>query len=151
MTFAIPTSITAEHQHLHEELRKALSAGGVVAEAVRRVAEVLGPHFKKEESYAMPPLGLLAAIAREEPTPQVEVIVGLTERLRAELPTMLDEHQKIRSALDGLATAAINEKRPDIAAFAERLALHAINEEEVLYPAALLVGRYLEMKRSNWE
>lgn len=151
MTFAVPTSIATEHHHLHEELREALSAGGGVAEAALRVAEVLGPHFEKEEAYALPPLGLLAALARDEAPPQAEAVLGLTERLRAELPAMLNEHRRIKAALDDLAAAARSQNRLDVADFAERLTLHATHEEEVLYPAALLVGRYLEMKRSSWE
>jgi hypothetical protein len=31
------------------------------------------------------------------------------------------------------------------AGFAEKLTLHAQTEEEVLYPAALLVGRYVKL------
>jgi hypothetical protein len=151
MSFIIPTSIKAEHDRLHQELHAAMAAGGQTGEAARRVAAVLAPHFEKEEAYAMPPLGLLAALANDEPMPHAEAVLGLTERLRSELPAMMAEHGEIRAALDALGAAACKENRPDIADFAERLSLHAIHEEEVLYPAALLVGRYLEMKRSSWE
>lgn len=95
----------------------------------------------------MPQLGLLAPLADDEAVPNAEAILGLSERLRSELPSMLNEHRQIRAALAPLVAAARSENRHDIADFAERLALHATHEEEVLYPAALLVGRYLEMKR----
>jgi hypothetical protein len=34
----------------------------------------------------------------------------------------------------------------EIVHFAEKLKLHAKNEEEVLYPAAILVGEYLKLQ-----
>jgi hypothetical protein len=40
----------------------------------------------------------------------------------------------------------IPESLPDHARFAEKLALHAKTEEDVLYPAAILVGEYLKLK-----
>lgn len=151
MTLNIPSSIKAEHHELHEQLHKAISMGGRTGDAARSVAAVLAPHFEKEEEYAMPPLALLAPLARGEMTPDMESVAKLTDRLAAEFGTMLDEHRQIRAALENLAACAKSENHPDIVHFAERLALHATNEEEILYPAALLVGRYLEMKRSSWE
>jgi hypothetical protein len=35
---------------------------------------------------------------------------------------------------------------PEHARFAEKLMFHAQTEEEVLYPAAILVGEYLKVK-----
>ena len=40
--------------------------------------------------------------------------------------------------------AAQAENRPEFARFAEKLILHARTEEEVLYPAAILVGEWLQ-------
>jgi hypothetical protein len=43
-----------------------------------------------------------------------------------------------------LAAAAREEYKPEYAAFAEQLILHIQEEEEVLYPAVLLVGETLK-------
>jgi hemerythrin superfamily protein len=59
---------------------------------------------------------------------------------------MLQEHKAIVVALDNLKTAAKEENKPEHAHFAVKLTLHAQNEEEVLYPAAILVGEYLKLK-----
>lgn len=67
----------------------------------------------------------------------------MTRRLKAELPDMLDEHRQIVAALDKLRLAAREAGRPEYEAFAEALTLHAQTEEQVLYPAAILVGEYL--------
>jgi len=49
------------------------------------------------------------------------------------------------AALKKLTSAAAEEKLPEPARFAEKLILHAQTEEEVLYPAAILVGEYLKL------
>ena len=59
------------------------------------------------------------------------------------------EHRGIIEALAQLVKAAEEEQRPEAIAFAEKLPLHAATEEEVLYPAALLVGEYLKHVRCS--
>ena|SRR6476660_4471009 len=63
----VPSSIRAEHEHLHHQLEAAMATGGKTGEQARKVAEVLGPHFAKEEAYAMPPLGLLESLTHGKP------------------------------------------------------------------------------------
>ena len=72
--------------------------------------------------------------------------MGLFEKLRAELPRMLEEHKLVIGALRRLAAAAKQEKKPEAARFAEALKLHAETEEQILYPAALLVGDYIRLR-----
>jgi hypothetical protein len=45
-----------------------------------------------------------------------------------------------------LIDAAKQENKIELAHFAEKLMLHAQTEEEILYPAAVLIGEYLKMK-----
>jgi len=47
--------------------------------------------------------------------------------------------------LERLAEVAREEGRVDLVRFVEKLKHHAALEEEVLYPAAVLVGKYLEL------
>jgi len=51
--------------------------------------------------------------------------------------------------LEKLITAAKAEGRADVVHFAEKLMLHAQMEETVAYPAAMLVGRYVNAKLSG--
>ena len=145
MDLKIPSPLKAEHDGLHAELERATLAGGRTGAAAREVARLLHPHFLKEEAFALPPLGLLAATARgEDPPPgAAETAVAMAERLRAEMPEMLAEHGRIVGALDALAAAAGMEGRTEVARFAEALKQHARTEEEVLYPAAILLGEHL--------
>ena len=144
-----PQSLQAEHEELHAQLVMATKAGGKTAEAARAVARLLHPHFEKEDEYALPPLGLLPLLAEGKVTPEMEQVIALTDKLKAELPQMLREHKAIVAALKTLVDAAKEEGKPEHAAFAEKLTVHAQTEEEVLYPTAILIGEYLKLKFKN--
>lgn len=47
------------------------------------------------------------------------------------------------------ASETKGENRLEIVEFAEKLELHARTEEEVLYPASILVGRWLKLKMAE--
>jgi hypothetical protein len=144
MKFEIPISLKKEHEELHAELAQAVKAGGRTGEAAKAVARLMHPHFVREEEIALPPLGLLAPLSRGHVDPGMADVVKLTDELEAELLAMLAEHKQIVAGLETLVDAAKGESKPHIAQFAERLMAHARTEEEVSYPAALLVGRYLK-------
>jgi len=146
MTIKIPESLNAEHEELHAELVALTKAPGKVGETARNVATLLHPHFVKEEEYALPPLGLLAPIAEGDVTAEMRAVLAMTDRLKKDLPRMLAEHRQVVEALDQLATAARAESRTDAERFAEKLRLHAKTEEQVLYPAAILVGEHVRAR-----
>ena len=148
---SVPPAIRVEHEHLHHELEAAVASGGTTAMRAREVAAILLPHFEEEEAYAMPPLGLLKSMARKETLneAQVEAAIGMAGRLRLEYGKMLKEHKEMTEALHQLAAAAKTEGKPEQSAFAESLILHAQNEEQVLYPATLVIGDYLKLQRAS--
>lgn len=146
MKFLIPKSIKSEHEELHGELENAIKSGGSTGEAAKVVADRLHSHFEKEEEYALPPLGLLSQIAEGKISAEMREAITLADRLKAELPTMLSEHKTIVAALDDLANAAKNEKKANVVEFTEKLKRHAQSEEEVMYPAAIMVGEYLKLR-----
>jgi hypothetical protein len=136
----VPASIEAEHRVIHAALEAATGAPGRVGQAARELARVLHPHFVREEQIALPPLGLLAPLAAGDRPSETTTVLAMTDSLRRELPGMLQEHGRIRTAVEALRAAAEAERNPSAAQLAEQLALHAQTEEEVLYPAAILVG-----------
>lgn len=144
MKFEIPKPLQIEHQELHATLVKATNEPGAVGEAAREVARLLHPHFVREEEFALPPIALLADIALRGVTPQMAEVLPLTRRLRAELPAMLAEHERIVAALEKLRAAARGAELAEYERFADALVLHAQTEEQVLYPAAILVGEHVE-------
>ena len=146
MNFEIPRPMKIEHDALHADLVKATKAGGRTDAAAKAVAKVLHNHFVKEEEYALPPLGLLVALSEGKFETGMAEVLKMTDRLEAELPTMLSEHTDIVAALNKLIEAAKAEAKPDIVHFAEKLMLHSQTEEQVAYPTALLIGRYVKLK-----
>ncbi len=145
MKFTIPAPLQQEHEALHGELRRATQAGGEVGEAARTLAQLMHPHFVKEDEIALPPLGLLGALSRGEFNAGMSEVLALTDRLEAELPEMLEEHENIVAALQRLREAAERAGRSDVVAFAQQLVQHARTEEELMYPAAVLVGRHVRL------
>ena len=146
MEFKIPVPLTLEHEKLHAELTKATRSGGKTAEAAKIVANILHPHFLKEEEFALPPLGLLTRLGNGQIDPQMKDVLAMTDRLKADLPQMIAEHKSIVSALENLGRAAKEENKTEFARFVEKLRLHAQTEEEVLYPAAIMIGELVKLK-----
>ena len=64
----------------------------------------------------------------------------MTDALRAELPRMLEEHKAISAATIRLRDAARAGHNAAVERLADQLLLHARSEEELFYPAAILVG-----------
>lgn len=146
MKFKIPEPLSLEHKLLHAQLVKAIKLGGKIGDAAEAVAEILHPHFVKEEKYALPPLGLLKSLAKEKIPKVMGNVLPMTDRLKTDLHQMLNEHKSIVAALKNLINAAKKEKNMEYVHFAEKLILHAQTEEEVLYPASILIGEYLKMR-----
>ena len=146
MELKVPQSILTEHEELHEELTAALKAGGKTGEAARAVMKIVQPHMAREEEYVAPALALLGPVSAGRCTEEMATFVPRIALLRSELPRMLREHGLMVEALRGLMQAAAQEKLPAFARVAQRLIAHAQEEEEVLYPAALLVGDALRAR-----
>jgi hypothetical protein len=144
MQFQVPQSLKSEHDELHAQLARATKAGGRTGEAAQAVARIMHPHFEKEEEYALPPLSLLVDLANGKAERSMSAVLKMTDQLAAELPRMLSEHKEIVAALETLIDAARAESKPEYIDFAEKLMAHAKTEEEVAYPTALLIGRYLK-------
>jgi len=146
MKFEIPRPLKVEHEELHEMLRQATKEPGALGKAAKAVAELMHPHFVKEEEYALPPLGLLGDLARGKVTPDMEDVLRLTDKLKAELSRMLEEHRLIVAALEKVSAAAKKANKMEYAEFAKALMLHAQTEEEVSYPTSILIGEYVREK-----
>jgi hypothetical protein len=88
---------------------------------------------------------LLPALAKGKITSDMAPVIEMTDKLKAGLPHMLDEHKAIVAALEDLIEASKGEGKKEPISIAGKLMLHAQNEEDVSYPTAILVGEYLEL------
>ena len=142
----LPPVLTMEHEAIQEELSRATRIGGRTGQAAWEVTRVLFPHVYREEAFAIPPLLLLPRLARGEFEPEMEGMLQKTEIMKSEFPRMLDEHKIIVGALQKLLQASTSEGHTGYARLAQKLILHAQTEEEILYPASILVGEFLKLK-----
>jgi hypothetical protein len=147
---AVPSSLVIEHGDLQATLRAIADLPRTTGMAARYVAELMDDHFKSEEEFAMPPLALLHPLAEgQDMQRSARAAITMSDRLKTDWPRMLGEHESIREALSVLAVEARVENRPEVLRFVETLKLHAQQEEEILYPAAILVGEYLKLRGSR--
>ena len=142
----IPASLQAEHQQLKEQLDHATREPGALGAAAREVSRLMKGHFDKEERYSLPPLTLLPRLAWGTVSDDMTGMLAITKRLKAELPLMLIEHKQIAEAARRLLFEATQAGCNDCESCAVALLAHAQQEEEVHYPAAVLVGEYLALK-----
>lgn len=144
----IPHSMKVEHEGIHTALIAATKHRGRVGQAARELADVLHPHFVREELIALPPLGLLGRLSTNATVSEAELSATLemTDALQRELPRMLEEHKRIRAAVVRLRAVAQSAGAIKVVELSDDLALHAETEEEVLYPAAVLVGEILRAR-----
>ena len=138
-----PQSIATEHRELHEVLARATKESGELGRTARELEKALAPHLKREEEIATPPLGLLPALTTGNATSEMRAVLPMTTALEKELPQMLREHEVIRAAVQKFRAAAVAANHPEYIGFSDHLAAHAKQEEDILYPAAVLVGRYV--------
>jgi len=133
-----------EHEALHTELKKIIRFSGPVGRAAKHVAEVLHPHFERENELALPVVGVVRELAEGRTPSDFLKALELVQKFKAEYENMLREHEEIRRALDELEKAAKKAKKAAAVNFAEKLRLHAETEEELTYPAVLMVGRLIQ-------
>ena len=115
MPLGIPEAMREEHEELHRELVKATYLPGHLGEAAKRVAQILHPHFEKENELALPVIGVARELAEGKMPADFEKVLDLHDRFKNEYAKMLQEHVEILKALDELEKNA-NERaryRPD--------------------------------------
>jgi hypothetical protein len=132
-----------EHEELHSELAKATKIRGSIGDAAKKVAEVLHPHFERENELALPVIGVARELAEGQTSPDFPRALELYEKFKGEYVKMLQEHGEIVKALDKLENAAKAHKKKGVIDFARKLKLHAKIEEELTYPAVLMIGKLL--------
>jgi hypothetical protein len=145
MEFQILAALEAQHHELRAELDKAISLGGELGKSANAVAQALRPHLRKEEEYALPPLSILPLLTEGQVSPDMGAILSMTNKLRCELPRLLEEHKALDVQFQRLARVARDEQKSDYACCAEKFRSIAQYEEQVLFPMVLLIGRYVRL------
>jgi hemerythrin-like domain-containing protein len=142
----VPAAIKKEHEELLNKLKSLDLIKGKAEPIVAKLSELIQHHFKEEEDYVFPPLGILPLLAGGGLPEQSEKIIMLSEKFALQNTHIIVEHQMIRAYINELKDATVGEDHPEIVAFVDGLDKHAQMEEEVLFPTAILIGEYLKLK-----
>ena len=146
MELIIPKALIEDHKEMGVALERAANEGGKVGEAAQALKTVMQPHIEREEKFALPPLALLPIVSKGEVDYDMNEAVFLADKLKAEMPKMLSEHAAILAAINKLDEAARMEGKKQYQGLASMMRLHLEEEEQVYYPAAMLVGVYLHAR-----
>jgi len=144
MPLEIPQAMELEHEELHDELRKLIKMPGEVGKAAKHVAEVLHPHFERENELALPVVGVTKELAEGRTSADFPKALELSQKFKAEYEKVLQEHVEIVKALNQPEEAGKKAKKPLVVSFSRKLKLHAKTEEDLTYPAVLMAGRLLQ-------
>lgn len=142
----VPSSIKEEHQYLLDKIYKISLFQDSTGRVAIKLNDLMQHHFKEEEDYALPPLGLLPLLSTGKLPEQSKEVIVLTEKLKSQLSHMSAEHQLIKAFMDELILVAAKENHPEIIEFEKEIHKHANTEEEILFPTAILIGEYLKLK-----
>lgn len=142
----VPGSILFQHQRLIDQIKSFTAFQDSTGRVASRLEEVMVHHFQEEERYVLPPLGLLPVLSTGKVPADSDKILLLTDEFRAQFDHMSAEHQYIKALVEELAKAAEINNHPGISHFINELKAHAAAEEEIYFPAALLVGDFLKLK-----
>jgi hypothetical protein len=143
-----PPSLEEEHKEIHEKLEKIVSSSGDTANMAKQVQSLMQPHFEKEEQLSILVLGALQPYVNGTLTEEAKnQVIQISQQFKQEYPSMLEEHKQIVAALDNLENIAMQENKQDVISFITDLKNHAMNEEQVTYPATIVIGELLELKK----
>lgn len=140
MPLTPPPSAERAHQELLQLLVKVQHLSGKTGSLAEDLAKKLQVHMEKEESLVLPLLGLLSDLVSVKPRRgPVKRASRLYREMKQEYSGMLNGHREI--ILSRLKKLGAEEGHLTAVRFAEALEQHAKEEEEILYPAALLAGK----------
>jgi hemerythrin-like domain-containing protein len=142
MPLLAPSSMEKEHQEIWQLLIRVQHLSGKTGSIAEKLAKDLKAHIEKEEELALPLLGILGDIADGKLKNGVAKKASLLgSKFEREYPGMIRGHREIRKYLERLKKVGAEEGHLTAVRFSEALEKHSREEEEVLYPAAILAGR----------
>jgi hypothetical protein len=143
-----PSALHHEFQEIQIGLDGMTEVPGMLGRTTHRLINLLETHFLRQEALVLPLLGLLAPLSRGAISREMSAMVPVADRLRREMPRMLDELMAIARAFDEVATLARLAGRPELARITRQVQTYVLLREQVIYPAALMAGeavrRHLE-------
>lgn len=148
MVAIIPPVLDKEHDGLNQELESVILSGGATGKSAENIRHLLQIHLVKEEQYALLPLGALPLFSNEQRLENSDSVIDKAQQLELHLAEMKNENKMLLLSIDEMSNAANQENRNDVIELAKKLRLHLELEEEILYPAAIVSGKYLLLRNA---
>lgn len=145
----IPESLRLSHAQLNAALLEAMGAGGQTMIAAEVLAQLLESHLHKEDREILRILGLLGPLAADGVDLADLEDFDKWDAIEASETSLRQEHSALVVAAENLRTAARAEGANGAVDVAERLLMRIRLDEEIFYPAALLIRSYLRLKRRS--
>lgn len=143
MQLETPISLQLDHEVLLSKLNEIASTESNVALNAKNVADVFRAHFRREEKTVLPQLSLLMTIVEGQWSIDTKEALLKNNILIKEFQELKGEHQKIHKAAEEMVKVSLKENNKEAKKIAEEIILHIQIEEEVSYPAILLINKYL--------
>ncbi len=143
---AVPSTIKKEHESLLGKIHAMTLFRDSAGRAAIKLNELMQYHFKEEEEYVLPPLGLLPLLSSGKLPEHSNNVILLTEKFKSQSAKIIAEHQMIKALTEEMIKADDGMRHPEMIEFEKELQQHAHTEEEVFFPAAILVGEYLKLR-----
>ena len=144
-----PESLRVSHDEARAEFLRATTLGGRIADAAMRLSEICLPHFQREEKFVFPILGLLPELTRDTVRSEMADFLPLISNIDAKHDVLDNQHRSIHTAIEALLEASQREKNREFVDFARKMLVHEKVEDEVIYPAVVVVGKFLQEKFAN--
>ncbi len=144
--FDLSEPLRLSHARLNAALSAAMRAGGQTMIAAEAIAPLLEPHLQKEDTEVLQTLGVLEALAADGTDFAGVGDYAQLENLETSANSLREERAALSLAAERLLTTARTEGVNEVAEFAERLLSRLGLDQEIFYPAALLIRNYLRLK-----
>ncbi len=142
MPLLAPPTMEKEHEEIWKLLMEVQRLSGKTGSVAERLSKDLKVHIDREESLALPLLGILRDLVDEKLSNSTAKRASeIHRKFEKEYPGMLHGHRELYKILERLKKAGEEEGHLTAVRFVEAVEKHSREEEEVLYPAAILAGR----------
>ncbi len=142
MPLTAPSTLEKQHEEIWKLLMEVQHLSGKTGGVAEKLAKDLKLHIDKEETLALLLLGILPDLVNGKlSNSSAKRASQINQKLEKEYPGMLHGHKELYKMLERLKKAAEEEGHLTAVRFADALEKHSQEEEEVLYPAAVLAGR----------
>jgi hypothetical protein len=142
-----PRALAHVHDVLLDQLSYAVSLDSRTGEIARELDGVLKEHLRREDDTMNPVMSALVDMAGGHWPSDADRLGQRFQAAEGAYTRLLGDHAKIAALIGRLNEAAREDGEEEVVRLCDDLLVHLQLEEEVLYPAAVIAGRYLRL----WE